>query len=118
MKTIDNREDIRLLVESFYDLATKDKLIGHHFIEVDFDHHLPRMIDFWCLLVLDQPGYSENVIQKHTHMKLSKADFNRWEELFLKTLTDNFTGEKVDLVKQKLAVLKWTMESKVLNVDK
>jgi hemoglobin len=111
---IQSRKEVDLLVNLFYTEVLKDELIGPRFKHLDFDKHLPRMVDFWCFILLDHPGYSDNVIQKHIGMNLKKADFDRWNDLFLTTLEKSFIGEKVELAKQKLIVLKWTMESKSL----
>lgn len=114
MKSIATRADVDQLVHSFYDQAIQDELLAPHFEEVNFDEHMPRMVDFWCLLLLDEPGYSANVIQKHVGMQLEKAHFDRWVNLFIQNLESQFEGEKVNLAKEKLAILNWTMQSKVI----
>ena len=50
MKDIETIEDIKKLVDNFYDKVAKDEVIGHFFTEiakVDWDIHLPKMYRFW-----------------------------------------------------------------------
>lgn len=49
------REDIELLVNTFYDKIKKDDTIGYFFTEianVDWPTHLPKMYDFWESILL------------------------------------------------------------------
>ena len=50
MKAINNREDIELLVNKFYEKVKVDETIGYIFNEIaniNWDKHLPKMYDFW-----------------------------------------------------------------------
>ncbi|WP_367274609.1 group III truncated hemoglobin [uncultured Lutibacter sp.] len=50
MKDINNREDIELLVNKFYEKVKVDETIGYIFNEIaniNWDKHLPKMYDFW-----------------------------------------------------------------------
>jgi len=51
MKTdIENRNDLILLVDTFYKEVQQNNTIGPIFTEtakVDWSHHLPKMYDFW-----------------------------------------------------------------------
>jgi hemoglobin len=52
---IENRDDIILLVNTFYSNVKQDKTIGYIFDEVahvNWDEHLPKMYSFWASLLL------------------------------------------------------------------
>ena len=49
-KDIESREDIIAFVNRFYNKVEADPVIGYIFTDiakVNWDHHLPRMYDFW-----------------------------------------------------------------------
>lgn len=49
MTDISSREDIQLLVDSFYKQVLKDEVIGHFFttvVKMEWDIHIPIMVDF------------------------------------------------------------------------
>lgn len=114
MADIQTRDDIEKFISAFYGEVMGDESLTSFFINFDFEGHIPRMVDFWAFLILDQAGYKGNVIEKHMGMPLNKEHFHRWVQIFESTLDQLFEGEKVKLTKEKLAVLKWTMENKVL----
>lgn len=114
-RELTNKEDLEFLFRAFYERVLEDEVLQAHFKNFDLEHHLPRMVDFWALLLLDEPGYSSNVIEKHQHMEgLKKEHFESWQNHFLETLDSHFVGEKVRLAKEKLGVLRWTMEAKLV----
>jgi len=115
MKPIESKDDLTFLIDEFYGKVMKDELLAPFFTHFDMAAHMPRMVSFWSFALLDEFGYKGNVIEKHLHMPLKKEHFDRWVELFEGTLDEHFEGEKVALAKQKVAVLRWTMETKVVN---
>ena len=112
-KEIETKEDLELLIDQFYGKVLKDETMAPFFADFDMQKHMPRMVDFWSFLLLDIHGYQGNVIEKHLHMPLKKEHFDKWVTYFHATLDEYFTGEKVKRAKEKVAVLRWTMESKI-----
>lgn len=113
LKDIATRSDIELLVYTFYDKVIKDVVIGPFFKHLDFDHHLPKMIDFWEFVLLDAAGYATDVTQMHMHMRLKKEHFDRWIALFNETTDALFEGEKAKKAKDRAFLIRWTIESKM-----
>lgn len=113
MKPIEKNEDLVFLIDSFYGKVLKDDLLASFFIHFDMKQHMPKMVQFWAFVLLDVHGYKGNVIEKHIQMPLKGEHFDRWVKLFEETLDAYFEGEKVQLAKQKIAVLRWSMESKI-----
>ena len=113
MKEIENAQDVHVLVSSFYKKVMSDDVIGPFFRGIQLDEHLPKMEFFWRFVLLDEPGYTTSVTDKHMHMRLKKEHFDRWLLLFHQTLDELFTGEKVNLDKQRASLIGWTIQSKM-----
>lgn len=112
MNDIHNKQDVELLVDQFYDRVLKDELLAPFFRRLNFSAHLPKMVHFWSFVLLDEPGYTTNVTEKHANMPLNKELFDRWVSLFSETVDSLFVGEKANLAKQRAAIMGWTMASK------
>ena len=112
MKDIETNTDIQRLVDEFYDRVLKDELLAPFFRRLNFSAHLPKMVHFWSFVLLDEPGYTTNVTEKHANMPLNKELFDRWVSLFSETVDSLFVGEKANLAKQRAAIMGWTMASK------
>lgn len=95
---ITTREDIKLLVDRFYDKVKADNLIGPIFSHVDWPHHLPIMYNFWSSMLLGDQSYRGNPFQKHLPLPLQTEHFDQWLTLFRETVRENFEGEKADEV--------------------
>jgi hemoglobin len=99
MTDIIDRTDIEVLVNSFYDKVKQDILLAPVFAAVDWPHHLPVMYNFWSSMLLGDQTYLGTPFQKHVHLAINSTHFNRWLELFKKTVDENFSGFKADEVK-------------------
>jgi hemoglobin len=118
---IRDRNDIKLLVDRFYDKVKKDPVIGYIFndiVKVNWDKHLPVMYDFWDNAIFYSGTYNGNPLKTHTQLNrvapLTPAHFNHWVKLFLQTVDELFSGEKASLAKQKATSIAKVMELKVL----
>lgn len=113
MNDIQTHDDVALLISTFYGKVVKDTVIAHFFKHIDFDRHLPRMIHFWTFVLLDEPGYTTDVTAVHRTMPLEEKDFDAWIRLFNETTDELFSGEKAELAKQRAALIRWTLASKI-----
>lgn len=120
MGDISCKEDIKLLVHTFYEQVATDPVIGTYFTEtaaVDWNHHLPKMIEFWSLLILGEGQYSGNTTQTHVELhekrRISAKEFDHWVSLFHQTVNRLFSGEKAELAKQKAVQLSLIMQVKI-----
>jgi hemoglobin len=100
-RDIVQREDIKIMVDKFYDKVKSDELLGPVFSHVDWPHHLPVMYNFWSSMLLGDQTYRGNPLQKHLPLPIDKKHFSRWLELFKKTIDENFSGEKAEEVKMR-----------------
>lgn len=112
---ITSKEDIELLINTFYDQVVKDELIGAFFGHVNFEKHLPKMYHFWSFVLLDEAGYTTDVTKVHINMRIKAEHFDRWISLFNSTVDKMFIGEKAEMAKQRAYLMRWTMESKMNN---
>jgi hemoglobin len=112
MNDIQSKEDVTFLVDKFYEAVLTNETLSPFFKHLNFEKHLPKMIHFWSFVLLDEPGYTTNVTEKHEKMPLSMDLFNLWVNLFKQTVDELFEGEKAELAKQRAVVLGWTMGSK------
>jgi len=117
---IGNRADIQQLVNTFYEKVRRDETIGYLFndvAKVNWEHHLPRMYDFWENIIFQTGSFRGNPmtahIQLHQQSPLTKEHFARWQQLFLQTVDELFEGEKAELTKQRAMSIATMMQVKV-----
>ena len=99
MKDIQNQEDIKLLVDTFYDTINKDSQLSVIFNEVakvDWEHHLEKMYRFWETMLLNEMSYKGSAFKVHEKLPVSKEHFQQWIALFEKTINENFQGPVAD----------------------
>lgn len=99
-KDITSREDIILMVNTFYEYVQQDEELNHMFngvAKLNWDIHLPKMYDFWEAIILGNPVFKGNpmLVHKILHGKfpLNKKMFTTWLELFSKTVDELFEGD-------------------------
>ena len=87
MKDLESPEDVSFLVDVFYKKILEDETLSPFFAHIDFKKHKPRMEHFWNFVLFDKSGYTANVTDVHTSMKIKKAHFDSWVSIFIKQLT-------------------------------
>jgi len=110
---ITNSDDIALLVHSFYDVVLKDDLIGPFFTEiaqVNWDEHLPHMIQFWETVLLGKATFEGWPMRTHLMLNqkaaMKEEHFERWTTIWFKILDDNFEGEIANEAKNRAKIMK------------
>jgi len=112
-KDIQTKEDITRLVDVFYDRVIKDEKLAHFFSHLNFEIHKPKMVHFWSFVLLDEPGYTTNVFDKHGNLEATSADFKEWVSLFHNSVNELFEGEKAEAAKFRATTLGYTFGSKL-----
>ena len=117
---IQNRDDIELLVRSFYEKVKKDPVIGYIFndlAKVNWEKHLPVMFDFWENTIFYTGTYSGNPMKSHQRLhqlySLNAKHFAQWVRLFTATVDELFEGEKAELAKQRALSISTVMQIKI-----
>jgi hemoglobin len=113
---INERQDIVLLVNNFYEKVKADHLLGPLFAHVDWPHHLPIMYRFWSSMLLGEQSYQGNPFQKHISLPLEGQHFNRWLELFFQTVDETFVGDRASEVKDRAQSIARVWQHK-LNIE-
>lgn len=120
MNDITNRDDIVLLVNSFYDDVKKDETIGyifHQIIGEDWSHHLPVMYQFWNTVLFGEAGYTGNPVRKHIELDkitpLKEEHFARWYELWIQTVDRLYDGEIAEKAKERAKAMLQLMSMKI-----
>lgn len=100
-KDIKSIDDIKILVDSFYNSVQHDILIGGIFLGAikDWPKHLNKMYTFWQTILLEEITYNGSPFPPHANMPIDASHFNRWLELWKKTIDDNFEGEVAEEAK-------------------
>ena len=120
MKDIANREDLLFLMEAFYSKMLKDEQIGYIFTDVanlDLEHHLPLLADFWNNALFHSGGYKNNVVQIHKDLSdketLKPEHFQRWQLLLGETIDVHFKGEIAEKMKLRASQVGMTIQAKL-----
>lgn len=104
MKDIQTPEDIKLMVDSFYEKVNRDELLSpifNDFANVDWQHHLPKMYAFWSFVILGIQGYQGRPFPPHALLPVNSEHFNKWLELFQKNIDEQFSGINAEITKEK-----------------
>ena len=122
---ITTSEDIKLLLDSFYEKVLVDDIIGYIFTEVaqiDLPTHMPRLYAFWEMALLSKGGYDGNMmtphIQLHKKEPLRDAHFDQWKKLFYETIDTHFEGPIAQMAKDKAHAMSYLLRMKTTASDK
>jgi len=126
MKTdISTRADIEKLLLQFYERVKADETIGFIFTEVaqvNWEHHIPIIVDFWETILLDNPVYTKNAMEVHYDLNkkipLQKEHFNSWLHLFTTTVDELFEGKIATIAKTRAKSIAGIMLFKMENAGK
>lgn len=112
MTTIKTREDIALLVNTFYAKVRKKEGLSHFFNQMivgedAWSVHLEKLTDFWETQLLMARSFSGNPMA--AHIKVDKAfnhdidmkHFGMWLNLWYETIDELFEGNVAQLAKNK-----------------
>ncbi len=116
MRDIENLEDIKLLVNTFYATVQKDALIGHIFnekIQDRWPEHLEKMYRFWQTILLEVHTYSGSPFPPHKHLPVDQKHFDRWMAIFTTTVDGLFEGEKAAEAKLRAANMAYMFNYKI-----
>ncbi len=117
---ISSKEDIKLLVDTFYNKVQANTTLGYIFNDVaklNWDEHLPKMYSFWGSLLLQEHTYAGNPMQIHVELSkittMSLVEFSEWINLFYQTVNELFEGEIASEAKTRAADIARLMQHKI-----
>lgn len=103
-KILETREDVQLMVDTFYGKVKEDQLIGPIFndvAKVNWEEHMPKLYNFWSDLLLGEDTYRGRPFPPHMHLNLQGVHFERWLTLFIGTVDELFVGLKAEEAKSR-----------------
>jgi len=95
-------DDIKLLVDTFYQRIQTDELLGPIFnerIQDKWPVHLEKMYRFWQTVLLEEYTYNGAPFPPHAKLPVGPEHFAHWLKLFTQTIDELFTGDKADEAK-------------------
>lgn len=96
---LSTRTEIHDLVVEFYRAIVNDAELGYIFgevAEVDWTLHIPKLIDYWCRVLLKQPGYDGYILAAHQHVHgiepIPREMFDRWYLMWVDSIDGTWEG--------------------------
>ncbi|RYX83138.1 group III truncated hemoglobin [bacterium] len=118
---ISTREDIEVLVSTFYGAVRNDTLLGDLFarqIGTDWEGHEERVCDFWETILLGNPKFKSRALLGHLNVDevcpLCPFHFQRWCQLFQNAVQSNFEGEMAERAQCRAVAMSVTMQTQLL----
>jgi hemoglobin len=119
-KDILSKDDLILLVNTFYDRVRRDDVIGHIFNTIigdDWSVHLPIMYTFWNTVLFGAEGYKGQAVGKHVEIdrkiQLHPEHYERWITLWRDTVDQLFKGPNAETIKNKAQTMLQLIQFKV-----
>lgn len=119
-RDISTADDVKTLVDRFYDKVNDDALLAPIFNEiagVNWSAHLPTMYRFWESLLFGSGNYSGAPFPKHAVLPATQLHFERWLSLFIATVNENFAGPKADEAKGRAVAIADTFARRMNVLD-
>ena len=124
VRDLDSRSAIHDLVVAFYREIVFDDLLGPVFDEVaetDWAVHIPRLIDYWCRILLGEHVYRGALLEAHREVHhrdpLRDEHFDRWYQLWVASIDARWRGPKADHAKRHAAATAGLISRRLRGTD-
>lgn len=109
IKEIEDRQDVSILVRTFYAKIRKDTVLGPIFNSSirDWESHLELLTDFWETQLFLKRVYHGNPVSAHQKVDdkmnhtISSEHFGLWLNLWFETIDQLYTGEVAWIAKNR-----------------
>ena len=101
-KDIQDLNDIKLLVDTFYGKVRENPMLKDIFntiIQDRWPEHLAKMYNFWQTVLLEEHTYYGSPFVPHAKLPVDLEHFEKWLLLFNSTVDNLFEGEKAEKAK-------------------
>ena len=119
-----SRTEIHHLVVGFYREVVFDDLLEPVFgdvAEVDWAEHIPRLIDYWCRVLLGEVGYQGALLAAHAHIHtlepLRTEHCDRWYSLWAQSVDRRWAGPKAEQAKDHAAHIMAIIARRILGTS-
>jgi hemoglobin len=107
-KDIKTRDDVSLLVSSFYEKVRNNNTLKPFFSTIeDWDKHLDNLTTFWESSLFFKTKYYGNPLEAHIKVDqvnkntITQEHFGLWMNLWFETIDELFEGEYADMAKNR-----------------
>ena len=121
---LDTRSAVHDLVVAFYREIVFDDLLAPVFEEVaetDWVIHIPRLIDYWCTILLGERSYHGALLDAHreVHHRQPFRDehFDRWYQLWVASIDARWRGPRADQAKTHAAATAGLISRRLRGTD-
>ena len=115
-KDISDIEDIKLMVNAFYDQIRENEVLGPIFngiIQDRWSQHLEKMYTFWQTILLEEHTYFGSPFPPHAKLPVDVSHFEQWLQLFNQNMDNLFEGTKADEAKWRAAKMAQMFQIKI-----
>ena len=101
-----------------------DELLAPVFCDVahvNWSVHIPKLVDYWCRVLLGHPGYEGRLLEPHQRVHSMEALrpelFYRWYSLFVEEVDRAWQGPVAESAKAHAARMATILARRLLNAD-
>ena len=120
MQDVKTREDLHLIMRSFYVKLLNDPEINFiftHVAKIDLEPHLLDLVDFWEQMLFNKGDYKKNVLQIHldinSKLNFTQQHFTIWLKYFNLSIDENFSGLNAENMKTRALSIATVMQIKM-----
>ena len=121
---LDTRGKIHDVVVHFYREVVFDELLAPVFgevAEVDWSEHIPKLIDYWCQVLLGEPGYAGYILGPHRSVHdlcpFTAEFFDRWFRLWSESIDSRWAGPRAERAKSHAEKIAGVLSRKLTGDD-
>jgi hemoglobin len=90
-------------------------------VEVDRSDQIPKLIDYWCRVLLREPRYDGLILTSHREVHdiqaLRPELFDRWFGVFVAVIDEGWVGPTADRAKAHAARMAATLARQILGIE-
>lgn len=121
---LDTRSAIHDLVVAFYREIVFDDVLAPVFVEVaetDWGVHIPRLVDYWCTILLGERGYNGALLEAHREVDrrapFRAEHFDRWLRLWVAAVDARWRGPRAEQAKSHAAATAALISRRLRGLD-
>jgi hemoglobin len=110
------RRQVHDLIVVFYRELVNDEILGPVFeevAEVDWGHHIPLLIDYWCRILLGDQSYQGTLLMAHRRVHdlqpFTVEYFDRWYAQWVASIEGRWAGPLAEKAKAHAARIATTL---------
>lgn|SRR5690606_36965686 len=115
-RDISTLDDVKKLVDVFYDRVREDELLAPIFngiIKDRWPQHLSTMYRFWQTVLLGEHTYFGSPFVPHAKLPVDHSHFEAWQKLFNATVDELFEGRIANEAKWRAGKMATMFETKI-----